>query len=118
MPTHQLAHERLDVYRVSIDFVVLAIQMRKQFPRGHSDLGNQLKRAASAIPLNIAEGYGKRSNADRTRFFDIARGSAHECAAVLDLGRALELVGEEDYESGKESLVRIVSMLVKLGGRQ
>jgi four helix bundle protein len=42
--------------------------------------------------VNIAEGDGKRSEADRCRSYDIARGSAHECAAVLDVARILKLL--------------------------
>lgn len=46
---------------------------------------DQLDRASTSIPLNIAEGNGKYTPKDRCRFFDIARGSAFECAAVLDV---------------------------------
>jgi len=62
--------------------------------------------------LNIAEGNGKYTAPDRCRFFDIARGSALECAACLDV-----LVAKKRHaraEQGKEMLRRIVSMLVGL----
>lgn len=63
---------------------------------------------------NIAEGNGKRSHADRCRFFDISRGSALECAADLDLLVARRRLDGRVAEQGKQMLVRIVSMLVKL----
>jgi four helix bundle protein len=44
-----------------------------------------LKRASWSIPLNIAEGCGKLSNVDKQRFHSIARGSAMECGAILDV---------------------------------
>ena len=51
-------------------------------------LVDQLDRASTSIPLNIAEENGKFTGADRCRFFDIARGSALECAASLDVLRS------------------------------
>jgi len=110
----RLNHEDLDSYQVSINFLVLAFRIIEDLPRGHSNLANQFRRAALSIPLNIAEGYGKRGRNDRANFYSIARGSAHECGAVLDAARVLELVGEEKCMSGKRLLRRIVSMLVKM----
>ncbi len=46
---------------------------------------DQLDRASTSIVLNLAEGNGKFTPPDRCRFFDIARGSALECAAALDV---------------------------------
>jgi four helix bundle protein len=51
---------------------------------------DQLLRASQSIPLNIAEGNGKGTNADRRRFFEIARGSALECASIQDCREACE----------------------------
>ena len=73
---------------------------------------DQLDRASTSIALNIAEGNGKFTKPDRCRFFDIARGSALECAACLDVLAARNRV--KGIEKGKESLVQIVSMLVGL----
>jgi four helix bundle protein len=67
-----------------------------------------------SIPLNIAEGYGKRTRDDRARFYDIARGSPHECGAILDVSRVLGVAGEPTYARGKTFLHRIVAMLVKM----
>ena len=47
-------HEKLDVYKVSIDFVVMMDQIIEQFPRGRAYLADQLQRAATSVPLNIA----------------------------------------------------------------
>ena len=50
-------------------------------------LRNQLDRAASSIVLNLAEGYGRSSGRDQTRFYRIAFGSLRECQAVLELAK-------------------------------
>ena len=77
----RLNHENLDAYQVAIDFLALVSRLPGRWPRGYGPMADQLRRAALSIPLNIAEGYGKRRADDRGRFYDIARGSAHELRA-------------------------------------
>ena len=77
-------HEKLDVYQASIEFVTWADGLLEKLPKSLA-VTNQLDRASTSISLNIAEGNGKFTDADRCRFFDIARGSALECAACLDV---------------------------------
>lgn len=110
----KLHHEDLDSYQVSINFLALAFKIIENLPRGSSELAKQFRRAALSIPLNIAEGYGRRTKDDRSNFYSISRGSAHECGAVLDSAKVLELIDEEAFVNGKRLLRRIVSMLVKM----
>ena len=77
-------HDRLDVYRLSIDCVAESFAIAKDLSGAHCHARDQWLRAAQSIPLDIAEGNGKRSVKDRSRFFDIARGSALECATIQD----------------------------------
>ncbi len=77
-------------------------------------MADQLRRAATSIPLNIAEGTGKPSGPDRRRFNAIARGSTMECAAILDVCQLLRVVDREVVSRSKDLLVRIVSMLSKM----
>ena len=112
----QLHHEKLDVYQVSITFLSLSLGVAAECPRGYAFLGDQLRRAASSIVLNIAEGCGKRTTADRRRFYDIARGSAHECGAIFDVGQKMGMLNDDVHQEGKTLLVRIVQMLSKLRG--
>jgi hypothetical protein len=67
-----------------------------------------------AVPQNIAEGNGKRSLADRQRFFEIARGSALESAASLDILVACGALTTEEAAAGKCFLHRTVSMLTRM----
>jgi len=106
-------HEKLNVYRRSLGFVAWAAAISEKIPAKLSVHG-QLDRAATSIPLNIAEGNGRHTPADRCRFFDIARGSALECAAALDVLVAKQVLGESEAEPGKAVLAEIVSMLVGL----
>ena len=111
--SRQFDHEKLHVYQRSIDFVAWADSLLENLPRTLS-VSNQLDRASTSIPLNIAEGNGKFTDADRCRFFDIARGSALECAAALDIIVAKKRATKSEVAAGRELLVDIVSLLVGL----
>ena len=108
-----LDHERLDVYRCAIEFLRVAFGLVEQIPRGYGSLSDQLRRAATSIPLNIAEAAGKTGAKERAHFHAIARGSAMECGAILDV---LQLLGVAPTQTtkGKELLVRVVAMLSKM----
>ena len=107
----QFEHERLDVYRISIESVALAEQMASALPRGRAYLADQLRRAASSIPLNIAEGAGEFAAADKARFYRFARRSATESAAIIDVLAVLELTDQPLRTRARGLLLRIVAML-------
>ena len=73
-----------------------------------------LDEAATSVALNIAEGNGKRSVPDRVRYLEIARGSALECAACLDVLVVRRKLDRQRAEPGKATLVRIVATITKL----
>ena len=107
-------HEKLDVYRVSLEFVAWAYQLCATFKGADRHARDQLLRASQSIPLNIAEGNGRRAGPDRRRFFEIARGSAFECASVVDVLHVCQTVTGEEADYGKKMLFRIVSMLSRM----
>ncbi len=111
---NQFDHQKLDVYRAAIEFVAAADSVVEDLPRGRSYVADQLLRAATSIPLNIAEGAGEYSSKEKARFYRIARRSATECAAILDVCETLELVEPKELAGPRELLMRIVSMLVGL----
>ena len=106
-------HEKLNVYQVSLAFNEWVGELLPSI-EAKTAAKDQLDRAATSIPLNIAEGNGKFSKRDRARFFDIARGSALEAAASLDVLVSRKLVTSAQIISAKEQLVQIVNMLVGL----
>lgn len=110
-----LSHEKLDVYQRSIEFLAAALRISEKLPRGQAPLADQFRRAAMSIPLNVAEGSGRTpGSADRTRFRGIARGSAMECGAILDVIRLLDVALEPDWAHAKALLIRVVEMLSKM----
>jgi four helix bundle protein len=106
-------HEKLEVYQAFLSFVVWLEPVLQRLPKALS-VADQLDRASTSIPLNIAEGNGKFTSPDHCRFFDIARGSALESAAALDVLAAKGRCSGEEVSPGKDRLWSIVSILVAL----
>ena len=107
-------HERLEVYRVALEFFDLADDLIDGLPRGRGHLANQRSRASLSIVNNIAEGAGKFSAGDKRRYDLTALGSSAECAAMLDVCLRRKLIDDHECQHGKELLDRIAAMLVKL----
>jgi four helix bundle protein len=104
-------HEKLDVYWEAIAFCGWTGDLLAQIS-AKAAAKDQLGRASISIRLNIAEGNGKFSRVDRSPFLEIARGSALECAACLNVLAVRKVVGAEQFVPAKERLVRIVNMLM------
>src|SRR5207253_7401453 len=100
-------HEKLEVYREGIAFIAWLSPILEGTVRV-GEVKDQLDRASTSVPLNIAEGNGKYALKDRCRFFDIAHGSALECAAGLDVLVAKEKLASDQIRPGKERLQRVV----------
>ncbi len=102
------AHElTLDVYRAT-----------KAFPREELyGLTSQLRRSAVSIPSNIAEGCGRRTDADFARFLDIAMGSASELEYQLLLSARLDLLREPTYRGLEVATTEVKRMLASLLSR-
>ena len=106
-------HEKLDVYRKALAFAQWAEVILERIPKSAA-VYNQLDRARTSIVLNIPEGNGRFTPADRCKFFDIARGSGLESAGCLDLIFIKKLISEPELEEGKTILKDVISLLVGL----
>ena len=105
-------HEKLIVYQRALE-VITFFELIFEKSIGTSYKG-QLERASFSIAHNIAEGNGKFTGKDRCKYFDIARGSALECASGLDIQYIKKKISEEELYNGKSLLKEVVSMLVGL----
>src|SRR4029450_12686031 len=104
--------ERLDVYRVAVEFQVLAARVVQG--RRLGALRDQLDRASVSIVLNIAEGSGRFAPAEKAHFYLIARGSAMECLAAWSLLQDRSQLTAEDHRRGRASVIRVLAMLTRL----
>lgn len=111
---HRFAHEKLIVSQTSLEFAAHTEQITSEAPQGRRDLLDQLRRSASSIVLNIAEGAGEFSRPEKARFYRMARRSATESAAALDLLRMAGLAADEKVLAARALLWEIVSMLTTM----
>jgi four helix bundle protein len=104
---------KLDVYQKAKTFCIL---MNKLISNGNFDrtTNDQLRRASFSIMLNIAEGSSRFSNKDRKNFMVVARGSAFECAAILEYLYELSEINEEEFKKNTNNLEEISRMLFSL----
>ena len=108
-----LGHERLHVYRRALSFVSWRESLLGEIDEQAAVL-DHLARASESIVQSIANGNSRRSTADRNRYFDVATGSALECAACMDIGVLKEIISSQAQHEGKDQLRHIVRMTVGL----
>jgi four helix bundle protein len=97
-----------------VELVILISDVVEQLPRGKAYLADQLQRAGTSVPLNIAEGAGEHSASEKARFYRMSKRSATECASIFDICKRLHLLDDVRYQKGRELLLRIVAMLTKM----
>jgi four helix bundle protein len=112
----QFGHDRLAVYAAALEFLQL-VENLLEAPGTRRHLLDQLDRAGTSIVLNIAEGAGEFSPPEKARFYRMARRSATECAAVLDIFQIRGHSNTESLLNGRQKLWEIVAMLTSMINR-
>lgn len=116
--TMTLDHTKLDVYQRALELLDLLDLIHERMPLGRAHLKDQLDRAGTSVVLNIAEGAGEFSPPEKQRFYRMARRSAIETAAILDILERRRSLPIEALQPARDLVVRIVSMLVRLASKQ
>jgi four helix bundle protein len=105
----------LEVWQKAHQVTLAAYRVTKAFPADERfGLTSQIRRAASSVPANIAEGCGRRGDAEFHRFLQIAMGSASELEYHLLLSRDLAYLKAADHEQLTSDLTRVKRMLSSL----
>ena len=113
---YRFDHERLDVYRLILEYLAFLVEQERAFPAGAAGVRDHLDRAGDSMLLNFSEGNGKqRGSRDRARYLRTARGSAGESAAGWDILRVRGFSPAPACERAKAMLGRIAAMLSGLG---
>jgi four helix bundle protein len=105
----------LRVWAKAHELTLAVYQKTRAFPREEMyGLTSQLRRASASVAANIAEGCGRRSDAELRRFVQIARGSANEVEYHLLLAKDLDFLTTEEHEDLEARVLEIQRMLAGL----
>lgn len=111
----ELSHTKLDVFKVSKEFVLTCYKQTKDFPPEEKfGIISQIRRAALSVHLNIAEGCSRKSLAERKRFYEIARGSLIEVDTALDVAVNLNYVSKEKLAELGVLVLRTFQLISKM----
>lgn len=106
------SYKDLIVWQKSVDMVQAVFRITDKFPKSELyGLSNQMRRAAVAIPSNIAEGAGRRHTKEYIQFLTVAEGSAAELETQLIISFRLKFVQKDDYDEIVSRLLEIFKML-------
>lgn len=107
-----LNHQKLDVYSASREFVFECYRLTLTLP-GEEKFGmiTQIRRAALSVHLNIAEGASRKSEGERKRYYEVARGSIIEIDAALDIANGLNYLKKYNSASLSEKMIRCFKLL-------
>ena len=111
----QLNHQKLHIYTVSRQFVLECYKLTKMLPPDEKfGMISQIRRAALSVHLNIAEGASRKSEPERKRYYEIARGSVIEIDAALDVAADLEYLKTIDTIKLGEAMIGSFKLLTGL----
>ena len=108
----KLNHQKLDIYGISRQFVLECYRLTKKLPVEEKfGMITQIRRAALSVHLNIAEGASRKSEGERKRYYEIARGSVIEIDAALDIAGDLEYLNAIPTDNLGKSMVSCFKIL-------
>ncbi len=108
----KLNHQKLEVFIVSRQFVLECYRLTKILPTDEKfGMISQIRRAALSVHLNIAEGASRKSETERKRYYEIAKGSIVEVDAALDIANDLEYLKNADTKILGEKMIACFKLL-------
>ena len=117
MEDRMFSFEGLEVYQAARNLVKEVYLLQSKFPKTETfALGDQVRRSASSITSNIAEGSGRSSKKEKVYFIEIAYGSLMEAFSQLQIAQDLGYIAEEDVDTIRPSFISVAKMLSGLKG--
>ena len=107
-------HEKLIAYQEGLALAVLLGERSDAQVRTNYAIKDQINRASLSIPLNIAEGSARSSSRDRAHFYVIARASAAECAALVDVMHKRKFIDATEFAALKTKCNQVSTLLYKM----
>lgn len=107
--------EQLEVYRLAVAFATEVYRATANFPADERfGITNQIRRAATSVSLNIAEGRGRGSDREFVRFLMIARGSLFEVIAACQVAEELTFLSAERHQVLRSQAHELTAKLMDL----
>ena len=92
-------YEKLEIWQEAIKLTSVIYLITKNFPKEEQfGITSQLRRAILSVPLNIAEGQGRKSKLDFRRFLLISMGSLNETLTILTVSKNLKIISDNEYQ--------------------
>ncbi len=108
-------YKELKVWEKTHQFTLKVYEVTKEFPREEIyGVTSQMRRAASSMPANIAEGCGKFTQLDLAKFLNIALGSANESEYFVLLSKDLSYMSIDNFNILNKLINEIKAMLISL----
>ena len=112
MGYREFSFEGLEVYQAARLLVRDVYRLQQKFPKTEIyALGDQIRRSASSVTSNIAEGSGRNSNKEKVHFIEIAYGSLMEAFSQLQIAQDLGYLTEQDIDTIRPQFISVVKML-------
>lgn len=103
--------EDLKVYQRSLKIAIALCKDVSKFSYKFSRIRDQLMGAIISVPLNIAEGFGRKSVKEKKNFYKISLTSLFECIPLLEICLELDLINKDDYERFRREITEIAMMI-------
>jgi four helix bundle protein len=105
-------YKQLSVWQKTVDLAILIYNLSRKFPDDEKfGLTSQMRRAATSVPANIAEGWGRGTTKEYIQFLLIARGSLMELETHVIISRKLLYLSEEQFKDSQERVQEVGRML-------
>ena len=108
----QLSHTKLDVYQASRLLCLQCYRITTLFPSQEKfTMVQQIRRAALSVHLNLAEGCSRKSKVERSRYYEVSRGSVIEIDTCFDIAAELGFVNIGELQPLGDSIIKVFKLL-------
>ena len=112
MDEKKFSFENLEVYKTARVLVRDVYRLQHKFPKYETyALGDQVRRSASSVTSNIAEGSGRNSFKEKSHFIEIAYGSLMEAFSQLQIAQDLEYLSQTEIDTIRPQFISVAKML-------
>ena len=108
----------LFIWQKAMTLVTKTYQFTQNFPKEESfGLTSQIRRSAISIPSNIAEGYGRETKKEFSRFLNIGYSSLFEFQTQIEIAKNINYLTEQNFKTLYDDTRELEAMIVSFSKR-